>query len=69
MKQEEIKQLSTADLHDKIKEEEGTLKKLKMSHKVSPIENPLKIRIYRRTIARLNTELRRRELAEQLKQN
>jgi len=58
MKQKEVKQLSVADIQDKIKEEESTLVKLKLSHAVSAIENPLKIRNTRRTIARLITELK-----------
>ena len=64
MKQNEIKELSIKDLMDKIAEEKLGLTKLKMGHKVSPIENPLKIRQSRRTVARLATELRKRKLAE-----
>jgi large subunit ribosomal protein L29 len=33
-----------------------------MAHAISPIENPLQIRIVRRTVARLATELTKREL-------
>ena len=40
------------------------LAKLKMHHAVSAIENPNRIKEYRKTIARLKTELRARELAE-----
>ena len=64
MNQNEIKQLSTKDLIDKVAEEKAALTKLKMGHKVSPIENPLKIRHARKTIARLATELRSRQLTE-----
>ncbi|MBN8703213.1 MAG: 50S ribosomal protein L29 [Bacteroidetes bacterium] len=64
MKQEEIKQLSTTDLAERVKGEKGTLEKLKLNHAVSPIENPLKIRAQRRLVARLKTELRQRELKE-----
>jgi large subunit ribosomal protein L29 len=41
MKQADIKQLSTSDLRDRVKEEKATLSKLKLNHSVSPIENPL----------------------------
>ncbi len=61
MKQSEIKDLSTKDLADKIAESKLALLKLKMGHKVSPIENPLAIRHSRRTVARLATELRKRQ--------
>jgi large subunit ribosomal protein L29 len=34
---------------------------MKLGHKVTPLENPLQIRDVRRTVARLNTELKKRE--------
>ena len=64
MEQSEIKQLSTADLREKIKEEKSHLDKVRMSHAVSPVESPIKIRDSRKTVAKLMTELRQRELAE-----
>jgi large subunit ribosomal protein L29 len=67
MKQADIKQLSTSDLRERIKEEGSTLSKLKLNHSVSPIENPLKITFSRKTVARLKTELRNREIAEEKK--
>jgi len=44
-------------------EEKRQLTKLKLNHAVSPLENPNKIKAYRKTIARLETELRRRVLS------
>lgn len=64
MKQADIKQLSTSDLAERIKEEKGALAKLKLNHAVSPIESPVKITNSRKTVARLQTELRAREIAE-----
>lgn len=64
MKQEDIKQLSTSDLREKIKEGKNALAKLKLNHAVSPVENPATITDSRKTVARLSTELRNRELAE-----
>lgn len=64
MKQEDIKQLSTADLNDRIKEQKNSLSKLKLNHSVSPIENPSSITANRKTVARLQTELRSRQIAE-----
>jgi large subunit ribosomal protein L29 len=64
MKQEDIKQLSTSDLIERIKEEKGALAKLKLNHAVSPIESPVKITNNRKTVARLQTELRSRQIAE-----
>ena len=64
MTQADIKQLSTSDLRERVKEEKSSLAKLKLNHAVSPIENPLKITFSRKTVARMQTELRSRELAE-----
>ncbi|MGM0612514.1 MAG: 50S ribosomal protein L29 [Bacteroidota bacterium] len=62
MKQEEIAEMSTEDLKERLEAEEKQLVRLKLNHAVSPLENPLKIREYRRMIARIKTELRAREL-------
>ena len=62
MKQSEICELTTEEIKEKIATEQSTLTKLKMNHAVSPLENPMLIRATRRNIARLMTELRKREL-------
>jgi len=62
MKQEVIKELSTADLAERLEEESKQLVRLKLNHAVSPLENPNKIKAYRKTIARLKTELKKRQL-------
>ena len=62
MTQADIKQLSTNDLRDRVKEEKSSLAKLKLNHAVSPIENPMKIKEARKIIARLKTESRKREI-------
>lgn len=64
MKQEVIKELSTQELVERLDEERNQLSKLKMNHAVSPLENPNVIKQYRKTIARILTELRKRELEE-----
>ncbi len=60
MKQQEILKLSDVDLRNQLSTLEDKIAKLKLSHKVTPIENPLQIRAVRKTIARLNTELTKR---------
>jgi large subunit ribosomal protein L29 len=65
MKQEVVKEMSTADLRDRLVEERKHLTKLKLNHAVSPLENPQVIVESKKTIARMLTELRRRELEEQ----
>lgn len=67
MKQDIVKDLTTDELKEKLIDERATLTKMKMSHTVSPIENPMKIRTSRKVIARLITELRKRESANQSK--
>jgi len=57
MKQTEIKKLSRQDLGDKLVEYQKKLIELKMSHAVSPIENPSQIRNTRRIIARIKTAI------------
>jgi large subunit ribosomal protein L29 len=62
MKNSEIKALSAAELKDKIVSETEALRKLKFAHKISAIENPMRINQTRKLIAKLNTELRSKEL-------
>jgi len=57
MEANEIKGLSTDELKKAIAEQKEQLRKLKFAHAVSEVENPMKIRVTRKTIARLNTEL------------
>ncbi len=69
MEQEVIRELSTAELIERLEEETKQLVKLKLNHAVSPLENPNKIKAYRKIIARIKTELRKRELEEINKSN
>ncbi len=54
--------MSEADLKSRIEEDELRVKKLKFAHAVSPIENPMNIRGVRKDLARLKTELRKKQL-------
>lgn len=56
--------MSEADLKARVQEDELRLKKLKFAHAISPLENPMSIRALRKDVARLNSELRKRELAK-----
>jgi len=60
MKQNIVKDLTNDEVRDRIAQERANYAKLKMSHAVSPVENPLKIRNSRRLIARLETEYKKR---------
>ena len=55
--------LSEQDLSARIKEDELRLKKLEFAHALSPLENPMTIRNLRRELARLKTELKKKQLS------
>ena len=57
MKKSEIEKLSHEDLQDKLVEFKKQLSDLKMNHAVSPLENPLRIKTIRKTVARLLTAI------------
>jgi len=57
-----IKGLEADELKAKIAEDELRLKKVSFAHSISPLENPVSMRLLRRDIARLKTALRSKEL-------
>jgi large subunit ribosomal protein L29 len=57
-----VKEMSVVDLKARIKEDQLRLKKLEFAHAISPLENPMNIRGLRKDIARLQTELKKKEL-------
>jgi large subunit ribosomal protein L29 len=62
MKKEEIKELTTQELTERLAEMEKEYLQLKVNHAVSPLDNPAKITADRKMIARVKTELCQREL-------
>jgi len=64
MKQKEVKEFSIDELNEKLVSFQKELSDLKMTHAISPIENPMQIKNLRRTIARINTELTVRSIQE-----
>ena len=62
MKKEEIKEMTTAALRERLAQMETEYQQLLATHAVSPVDNPAKITADRRMIARVKTELRQREL-------
>jgi len=61
MKNKEIQALSEQDILSKVAEEKAAMIKMKVNHGVSPLENPILLRINRRNIARLLTEATKRK--------
>ena len=64
MKQKEVKELSIEELGEKLKSFKKELSEMKMTHAISPIENPMQIKNLRKTVARINTELTLRSIQE-----
>jgi large subunit ribosomal protein L29 len=57
-----IQGLNDQDLQARIKEDEQRLKKLEFAHAISPLENPMSIRLLRKELARLKTELKKKQI-------
>jgi large subunit ribosomal protein L29 len=64
MKISEIKELSTSDLRERLDTEKTMLVRLKLNHAISPLDDPQKIKLAKKTIARLTTELRSRQISQ-----
>ena len=67
MKSSEIRELSNQELLERIDNEKTALVRMKLNHAISPLENPQKIKESRKTVARLMTETRKREINEKSK--
>ena len=64
MKQSVIREMATNELEDLLDQEQARIEKMKVNHMVSPLENPKQLTFARKIIARIQTELRSRELNE-----
>ncbi len=64
MKNSEIRALSLEELQQKLAGEQEAYQKMTFAHAISPIENPMKIKELRKLIARLQTEIRSKQLAK-----
>ena len=54
--------MNELDLKARLEEDKQRLKKLEFAHAISPLENPMTIRGLRKDIARLQTEIKNRQL-------
>lgn len=64
MKNSELRGLSLEELKNKLAAEKDSYGKLKFAHSITPIENPMKIQETRRLVARIQTEIRAKELSK-----
>jgi large subunit ribosomal protein L29 len=62
MKQSEIQKLSDADLVEAFETTKQKVAELKMAHTLTPLENPMQIRTQRRSVARMSSEISKRNL-------
>jgi large subunit ribosomal protein L29 len=60
----ELQDFTVEQLHSELEQTTKQDPKLKFDHALKGLENPLALREVRRDIARLRTEIRKRELAE-----
>lgn len=57
-----LRELTIEDLQARIKDDEMRIKKMSFAHSITPLENPMSIRAMRKEIARMKTEMRKRQL-------
>ena len=62
MKKAEIKELGSKELQERLDAAVAALNQLEITHSISPLDSPANITHERRMIARMKTELRKREL-------
>ena len=62
MKQQVILEMTLEEIKERLEEEKKQLVRMKLAHAVSPLDNPHKMKEYKKTVARLLTELRKREI-------
>ncbi|MCC5928443.1 MAG: 50S ribosomal protein L29 [Cyclobacteriaceae bacterium] len=61
MKNIDLRSFTVEELKQRLVAEKETLQKLKFAHAITPIENPMKLRSTRKTIAKILTELKVKE--------
>ena len=61
MKSKEVREMSIADLKDRIGVEKANLDSMKMNHAVSPLEDTSEVKKKRKDIARMMTILAEKE--------
>ena len=64
MKAKEIRELSVAEIEQRIAEEQESLQHLNFQHAIADIQNPMQLRDSRRLVARLKTILKEKKAAD-----
>ncbi|MCL2056257.1 MAG: 50S ribosomal protein L29 [Oscillospiraceae bacterium] len=63
MKANEIRELSDAELAEKIKDLKAELFNLRFQHAINQLENPMRLQVVKKDIARVKTIQKQRETA------
>ncbi|MDL2232866.1 50S ribosomal protein L29 [Ruminococcaceae bacterium OttesenSCG-928-L11] len=63
MKASEIRELSEQELNDKLKDLKAELFNLRFQHAINQLENPMRLQVVKKDIARIKTVMKQRELA------
>lgn len=63
MKKSELTGLTLEQLQQQLQAATATAQTLRFAHAISPLENPMRLRLQRKLIAQLHTELARRSQA------
>jgi large subunit ribosomal protein L29 len=58
--------LTIEELREMLANTQSNLNKIKMNHRTAELENPLEIRSVRRNVARIRTEIKKRELQQSI---
>ena len=61
MKNTELQSLTVEELKGRLAEERDALQKLQFAHAITPIENPMKIKHSKKTVARILTQITLKE--------
>ena len=62
MKSSEIRELSAIELNEKLSELKAELFNLRFQHAINQLENPLRLSVVKKDIARVKTILKEKEL-------
>ena len=65
MKSAEIRELSVAELNQKLSDLKAELFNLRFQHAINQLDNPLRLQLVRKDIARVKTVIREKELKAQ----
>lgn len=60
----ELQDFSLEELRDQLTDTQAQYTSMKFDHAISGLDNPMKLREMRRDVARVQSEIRRREIAE-----